>query len=74
LTGRFQGVSAFKGSEPWIGRFQGDTALRQRVSDLVKHLDDATLSTLLRMGGDRQARGRFSSGRASRLLPAPSST
>jgi hypothetical protein len=29
-----------------------DAALRQRVSDLVKNLDDATLSTLLRMGGD----------------------
>ena len=51
-----------------------DTALRQRVSDLVKHLDDATLSTLLRMGGDAPGERPFSSGRASRLLPVPSST
>lgn len=32
-----------------------DSLLRQRVSDLVRNLDDATLSQLLHMGGDRRA-------------------
>src|SRR4030095_1348721 len=32
-----------------------DSPLRQRVSDLVRNLDDATLSKLLYMGGDRGA-------------------
>ena len=32
-----------------------DSPLRQRVSDLVRNLDDATLSKLLHMGGDRKA-------------------
>lgn len=32
-----------------------ESPLRQRVSDLVRNLDDATLSKLLYMGGDREA-------------------
>ena len=36
-----------------------DSLLRHRVSDLVQRLDDATLSKLLQMGGDRQASATF---------------
>ena len=34
-----------------------ESLLRERVSDLVRNLDDATLSKLLYMGGDRHATG-----------------
>lgn len=34
-----------------------DSPLRERVSDLIRNLDDATLSKLLHMGGDRHATG-----------------
>lgn len=36
-----------------------DSPLRQRVSDLVQNLDDLTLSELLEMGGDTDARSAF---------------
>ncbi len=36
-----------------------DSPLRQRVSDLVRNLDDATLSKLLDMRGDRTAEASF---------------
>ena len=36
-----------------------DSPLRQRVSDLVRNLDDATLSKLLHMRGDRTAEAAF---------------
>jgi len=36
-----------------------DSPLRQRVSDLVRNLDDATLSKLLDMRGDRTAESSF---------------
>jgi hypothetical protein len=36
-----------------------DTPLRQRVSDLVRNLDDATISKLLQMRGDRKAEATF---------------
>ena len=36
-----------------------DPLLRQRVSELVQHLDDATISKLLEMGGDNSASAAF---------------
>jgi len=36
-----------------------DSPLRHRVSDLVQHLDDATLSRLLHMGGDAKSGAAF---------------
>jgi len=36
-----------------------DSQVRQRVSDLLRNLDDATLSTLLHMRGDRKAGAEF---------------